>query len=242
MKKILVIMLAMVLTLVTSACMVSNKNNEEIGIVTNENITVTLNGNELVFDQEPIARHEDALVPFRPFLKAMGVNAFLDPVGFSAIQFSINCIKDDTYVRLECMYGEFAEDGNDWWEMTKTTDFENFIPIEMELSPIIYNGIPFIPVRVLAEAFGGKVSWDDATKTIAIKGDTSGFLLPDEEREAVENFTWADAAAKAEAAGYKLDDNIEHREMAKYDSYSKYFEYFSTDGMIIVRPYGTIDQ
>lgn len=53
----------------------------------------------------------------------------------------------------------FVKDGADW----RPTDDKG-----KEVLPIVYNGTTYLPLRVIADAFGIPVSWNSATRTIGL--------------------------------------------------------------------------
>ena len=58
---------------------------------------------------------------------------------------------------------------------------ERFKPVNESgkpLSPIIYEGRSYLPVRVLSEALGFAVDWNDASKTIIINNSDSNLGIP----------------------------------------------------------------
>ncbi len=53
----------------------------------------------------------------------------------------------------------------------------NGIQYKMDMPPEIVNSRTFVPIRVIAEAFGAEVGWDNATRTVTIKSDTNEIKL-----------------------------------------------------------------
>ena len=46
-----------------------------------------------------------------------------------------------------------------------------------DIPPEIVNGRTFVPIRLVAESFGADVSWDNATRTVTIKNDSTTITL-----------------------------------------------------------------
>ena len=209
-----------------------------------DEISVTLNGAKLVFDQPPVMMNNRVLVPFRKILEAMNVNVFYDTDKYEARMFSINCVKDNTHIVLFCEDGSYYEDGKDKWYMYKYRNFNFTVmqSIAMDVPPVILSGRTLVPIRVLAEAFGARVDWDGAAKTVIINADTSGRRLPDAEREAMENFAWEDARKIAEESGYQLNDVGEFLKLASYDKFGKYYKFPTLTETLAIRYNGEIER
>lgn len=46
--------------------------------------------------------------------------------------------------------------------------------IQSDVDPMLVNGRTMVPIRVVAEALGANVTWDEATNTVIIDGNTAG--------------------------------------------------------------------
>ena len=111
-------------------------------------IKVTVNGEELFFDQPPIIEKGNALVPLRAIFEALGAEVLWDDN--SKI---VTAVKNNKTVSIEINSDELTIDGE-----VKTMD-----------SPAkIYNNRTLVSVRTIAESFDCKVEWEDDTKTVII--------------------------------------------------------------------------
>lgn len=53
----------------------------------------------------------------------------------------------------------------------------NGVEKQADVGPIIKNSRAFVPIRLVAEEFGAKVSWDNATRTVTIQADSTTIKL-----------------------------------------------------------------
>jgi branched-chain amino acid transport system substrate-binding protein len=53
----------------------------------------------------------------------------------------------------------------------------NGVQFKMDVPPEIVNSRTFVPIRLVAEAFGAAVGWDNATRTVTIKADSNEIKL-----------------------------------------------------------------
>lgn len=111
-------------------------------------IPVFIDGLQVKFDVQPLIRSGYTMVPFRAIAEALNVKVTWDPATKT-----VNATDGTTSVRLQI--------GN-------TTAHRNNSPITLEAPPIIISGKTLIPLRFFSEAFGCKVAWEAATKTVRI--------------------------------------------------------------------------
>lgn len=104
-------------------------------------ISVTLDGEKLIFDVEPALIDGRTMVPIRAIFEAMGAVVNWDNDTQTAI-----CTKDDTVVKMT---------------IDSPTIYINDVPSQMDTSPVIINGRTLAPARFVAESFGYKVDWDN---------------------------------------------------------------------------------
>ena len=114
-----------------------------------DEITVTLNGSKIYFDQPPIMQNDRTLVPMRKIFEAMGCNVEWD--------------------EESQMIDVWSGDEN---IMTLWVDYESmWTPeayIELDVPPIVVNDRTLVPVRAISESIGALVDWDDYTQTVII--------------------------------------------------------------------------
>lgn len=115
------------------------------------NVTVFLNGRQLVFDQEPILVENRVLVPLRMIAESLGATVkwtkSIPQVkvqkGDSVIGLNIGSDKGFTGVRLSQVFF-------------------------LEQPPVIVNGRTMVSLRFLAEALGAEVNWDEKSRCVHI--------------------------------------------------------------------------
>jgi hypothetical protein len=112
-------------------------------------IRVTLDGQELVFDQAPIIENGRALVPLRAIFEALGAE-----INWNQETQTVTAQKGETVV--------IAQIGNRI--MTK-----NGTGIILDVSPKILNSRTLVPVRAIAESFDAEAEWDDTNRVVIIK-------------------------------------------------------------------------
>lgn len=120
------------------------------GIKCEELITVYVNGNEVVFDQPPITEPKRfrTLVPLRSVLEDMGAEiAWVDDMEYAEIDIGGH--------RL------LVKPNNDFMMVDGR-------PVTLRCPAIEYNNRVLLPIRDVVEAVGGKVGWDEFSKTVTI--------------------------------------------------------------------------
>ena len=111
-------------------------------------ISVTLNGNKITFDQPPVIKDDRTLVPLRAIFEALGAN-----VQWNGETQTVTAQKGDLKVMLKIGDNKmYAGDS------VKTLD----VPAQ------IINDRTLVPVRAISEAFECVVSWSGETKTVTI--------------------------------------------------------------------------
>lgn len=114
-------------------------------------IKVTVDGEEIDFkDQAPVIVKDRTLVPLRAIFEALGADVSWLPAAMKVVANTV-----DTNVTMTIGKNEYFVNGE-----KKTLD----------VSPMLMNGRTMIPARAAAESFGCSVDWDDASKTVIIKG------------------------------------------------------------------------
>ncbi len=114
-------------------------------------IKVLLGGKQIQFDQPPIIQEGRTLVPLRAIFEAMEATVLWD-----------DATKTVTSIKLETTIVLKIGDNT----LKKNSD-----EIVLDVPAQIVNGRTLVPARAVAESFGAKVDWDDATKTVIITQD-----------------------------------------------------------------------
>ncbi len=113
-----------------------------------EEITVTINGEPVAFDQPPVMQNDRTLVPLRAIFEALGATVNWD----DATQ-TVTSVKGD--ITLTMTIG------------SKTLHINN-TKIELDVPPQLFGSRTLVPARAVAEGFQCIVDWDDATQTVMI--------------------------------------------------------------------------
>ena len=135
-------------------------------VIAQDNITVTVNGNILSFDQPPIIKYGRTLVPLRAIFEALGAE-----VEWNGETRTIFASKFDREIFMEIdKTTMFVGDNFAVTRLTEgtLTDTSEIKIIELDVAPMIVNDRTLVPVRAVAERFNCIVSWDDNTKTVTI--------------------------------------------------------------------------
>ena len=143
MKKIVSIILS--LTVLCSSVIVFGA---ETGA--SDKITVTMNGETMEFDVEPVMENDRVLVPFRAIFEALGCNVtYTESDGK---QF-VTAMRGDNQLIVEIGAYDICVNGN-----TEAVD----------APAVIKDGRTLVPVRAVSETFGASVEWIGDSKTVAV--------------------------------------------------------------------------
>lgn len=126
----------------------------ETTVSSSEAPSVYLDGKKLSFEVEPVIENSRTLVPLRAIFEAMGAS-----VEWNDTTRTVTAIKGTTKVVLPVGSTQPTVNGQGW-------------PLDVP-AKIVQNRT-LAPLRFVGEAFGGKVSWNDTTRTVTIvSGNTS---------------------------------------------------------------------
>jgi hypothetical protein len=115
-----------------------------------QNVSVTVNGQRMNFDQPPVMRNNRVFVPMRAIFERLG----------SSVVYSngnINSQGNGRSVHLVIGSTQASVNGQ---------------PLTLDVAPFTVAGRTEVPLRFVAEALGANVSWNSNTETVAIT--TSG--------------------------------------------------------------------
>lgn len=115
-----------------------------------QNVTVTVNGRAMSFDQPPVMRNSRVFVPMRAIFERLG----------STVVYSngnINAQGNGRSVHLAIGSTDASVNGNHF---------------SMDAAPFSVAGRTLVPLRFVAQALGAAVNWNSNTSTVAI--NTSG--------------------------------------------------------------------
>ena len=113
-----------------------------------ELIRVTVDRKEVSFDTPPVMEQDRVLVPLRAVAEAMGAEV-------TWTEETQTAAAERDGIRISLPIGESA-----------ATVGEETVPLDVPTR--VWQDRTYVPVRFFAEAFGAKVNWEDASKTVII--------------------------------------------------------------------------
>lgn len=111
-----------------------------------QNVTVTVNGQAMSFDQPPVMRNGRVFVPMRAIFERLG----------STVEFAngvINSQGNGRSVHLTIGSTQASVNGQ---------------PLTMDVAPFMVAGRTLVPLRFVAQSLGATVNWNSNTSTVAI--------------------------------------------------------------------------
>lgn len=111
--------------------------------------SLTVNGKAVAMDQAPVIYKDNTLVPVRFVVEAMG-----GELTWSDAERKVTIIKDDHLVELWLNNPQLIADGE---------------AITAEVPPLLMNERTMVPLRVISEKMGWKVSWDEKTRSVLLE-------------------------------------------------------------------------
>jgi hypothetical protein len=116
--------------------------------------SVVINGVPLVTSRTPVTMGGSMLLPMRDVFEALQ-----SEVKWFALEQKVMAIRGQTTIEL--------------W-LGRTTATVNGVPMQLPVAPTLINGSTYVPLRFPAEAFGGTVEWQAATRTALINSPPPG--------------------------------------------------------------------
>ena len=140
-KKIIASVLAVASVLTVSA-----------GALADDNITVTVNGNNVSFVEiTPFIENDHTLVPMREIFEALGADVQWDDETRTVISYdSVSDVSITMQIDSDVMY-------------------VNGDAVTLETPAKIVGSSTVVPVRAIAEGMHSVVGWDEATKTVTVE-------------------------------------------------------------------------
>lgn len=111
--------------------------------------SLTVNGKAVSMDQAPVIYKDNTLVPVRFVVEAMG-----GELAWSDAERKVTIIKDDHLVELWLNNPQLIADGE---------------AITAEVPPLLMNERTMVPLRVISEKMGWKVTWDEKTRSVLLE-------------------------------------------------------------------------
>ena len=134
-----------------------------------QDITVTVDGSPVAFDQPPVIQDGRTLVPMRAIFEALGAT-----VEWNGDTRTVTSTKDNVVI-----------------EMTIDSPFMKVIDytLMLDVPPQIINERTMVPVRAVSEALDCEVAWDSDSQTVIIVSDNtaveSSYYIPEQHSESV---------------------------------------------------------
>lgn len=137
-------------------------------VLADDPIKVFIDGEQMSFQGDPVILDGTTMVPFRSIFEKLGLSVQWD-------QNTQTVTGNAEALRIRLTIGHSPAQVNNH-------------AVELPVVPQIRNNITYVPLRLVAEATGKKVSWDQATKTVYIETN-------------IESRSTASAADKPSAVG-----------------------------------------
>ena len=118
------------------------------GAAAPDGISVTLNGETLSFDTEPMLINDRTMVPMRKIFESLGAT-----VDWDESTQTVTAKRGGTVIRLKIDSERMTVGGN-----------EKILDAPAQL----VGDRTLVPVRAISESLGAEVEWDDATRTVII--------------------------------------------------------------------------
>lgn len=174
-------------------------------------ITVEINGEAVVFDQQPIMYNDRVMVPMRALAESLGAEVGWDDVN--------NCM--------------WSERGNDVLVLAidDPVMLVNGEAVLLDAPPMIVNGRTLAPVRAISEGYAADVEWDQKTQTVSV---TLDYVEWSPEAYAYEVFELTNAAREKYGLPLlKWNDALTEVAMAHSQDMAtrNYFDHYTPEGL-----------
>ena len=113
-----------------------------------DDIRVTINGQNLIMDQPPVTIDDRTLVPMRDIFEGLG----------SSVEWN-----DDTHTAVSVLGKDKVE-----IQIDNKTAKKNDEDVTLDVPAKLINDTTLMPVRFVSESLGANVDWDDDTRTVSI--------------------------------------------------------------------------
>ena len=128
-----------------------------------DDITVTLNGEAVSFDQAPVIVNGRTLVPIRAVCEALGADVYWD--GTHQVTWIVkNDLKLLLHIGTTTLYTANVDSFMDFFENGDDSATE----IPLDVPPQIIGNRTLLPLRAVCEALGATVDWDADSRTVVI--------------------------------------------------------------------------
>lgn len=141
MKKVISALLIIIMTMSTIVMPAMAKDN----------ITVEIDGREIIFDVQPQIINDRTMVPLRAIFEALGAS-----VEWNQEKQMVTSVRHDKRITLVINESSMLVNGKS---------------VELDTPACIIDERTLVPVRAISEAFDLHVEWDGATKTVLISSE-----------------------------------------------------------------------
>lgn len=121
-------------------------------------VKIIIDGQMGTYKSAPVSINNRTLLPLKEILVNLGVKDDSDHIKWNASERSVTIVKDSTKVYLKI--------GSD---KASVNDEE----VVLDAAPVVYKDKTYIPVKFVAQSFGKKVVWDEASKSVIIRDEES---------------------------------------------------------------------
>ncbi len=138
------------------------KDNFKYTNISDSDVKVVLNGEQLSFEQNPVILNDGVLVPMRTIFESMGaeVDWYTPKKGNSNRSATATLNSKSIVFEVDSSYMSITALKNG-----QATDTKK---ITLNPPTVLYNGYTMVPVRAVSEAFGASVNWDGDSRTVYI--------------------------------------------------------------------------
>ncbi|MFE5324386.1 stalk domain-containing protein [Paenibacillus sp. NPDC056579] len=159
-------------------------NEMQSGTKAPKDITVKVDGQRVVFNENPTIVEGSTMVQFHPLFEALGVQ-----IEWDESKQEITGKKQGLQIDLK---------------MNNPTATVNGVKQMLPVAPMIINGNAFVPVRFISEALHYDVVWDAVTKTINMYTEWQEFASDDRTWSFKASHKWKDLS-RSQPPGYYVD-------------------------------------
>lgn len=141
-------------------------------------ITVTINGNKVEFDTDPIIIENRTFVPIRAVCEMLGADVYWyeeeqSPIIVKNNKKIILEIDDEEMTIITCKdFNEFKDVFDKSVESNDESLLSNVMDTKiLDVAPVIINDRTLLPIRAVCEALGTTVNWNSGCNTVEINCD-----------------------------------------------------------------------
>ncbi len=199
-------------TIYNNKCDICGYTKQTVTPNPNNDITVTLNGSPITFDQPPIIKNNRSLVPLRAIFEALGAT-----VEWDGTAKTVTATKGDTVVLLTIGSNQIYVNG-----IAKTLDVPACITGNRTLAP----------ARAVSESFDCKVDWDGELRRVLIttnEADTQTDNVQENQSRILKDFAQNDFEKQTLKMQVAASESIANYDGLMLDAYQKIIDYSLID-------------